>query len=362
MLAPAIVSSPSSANKELNVISDCVARLYAQAERERHQSEESGWRSVQQSMDLGDHLINAKALVGHGNWTDWIEANLPFGAAEARNYMNVARGRDSIVKAHGLDPQSITSLRSALAVIANPKPEPHGNTNALVFTIEPSGAAGAEADGKTLGRRSRPYGEWAAADRHRAFHEWPDQRVSTVLMLDAAGWTTDRIAEFTGQPPNHVTAILDPQPPTRFGHRDEGARQIWETSVSHDEAMVAYKAMVDHRMFGSLRAGYWSAAANCELEGFGSVRPILEAGERRYRLRQQAARERASALDEFEDEQYENVAHTRRFLLLLRYAATRDSRFALKTGAETEGRAEPPTLDDLFREAGPEFDRLEGSA
>lgn len=45
--------------------------------------------------DIGTMLTEAKRIVGHGLWKDWIEANCPFAERTARFYMSAASNLDS---------------------------------------------------------------------------------------------------------------------------------------------------------------------------------------------------------------------------------------------------------------------------
>jgi hypothetical protein len=47
-------------------------------------------RAVGDIIEIGKHLIAAKALAGHGNWLPWLEREFGWKEQSARNFMNVA--------------------------------------------------------------------------------------------------------------------------------------------------------------------------------------------------------------------------------------------------------------------------------
>jgi hypothetical protein len=52
--------------------------------------------SVRAAMDAGDDLIMAKDKVGHGGWMNWLEKNCALSDRTARQYMQLAEGREYI--------------------------------------------------------------------------------------------------------------------------------------------------------------------------------------------------------------------------------------------------------------------------
>jgi hypothetical protein len=75
--------------------------------------------AVGRAIEVGRLLVEAKGQVKHGEWTPWIEKHCPFGDREAQHYMKVYKGRHQI--RNGVS--DLTSLRGAIAVLAEPKPE-----------------------------------------------------------------------------------------------------------------------------------------------------------------------------------------------------------------------------------------------
>lgn len=67
-------------------------------------------------MASGEALIEAKAAVGHGGWTDWCKDNLDFGVTTASNYMLVARHKE-----HILSHDEVTTMQKALRLLKQDK-------------------------------------------------------------------------------------------------------------------------------------------------------------------------------------------------------------------------------------------------
>jgi Protein of unknown function (DUF3102) len=76
---PAAVTS-----NRLPILADEIRTAHAMAIRRAHQSIEAGVRA-------GVALLEAKKLVGHGNWTDWVRANVPVTIRQVQRYMDDAR-------------------------------------------------------------------------------------------------------------------------------------------------------------------------------------------------------------------------------------------------------------------------------
>ncbi|MEI8062947.1 MAG: DUF3102 domain-containing protein [Verrucomicrobiota bacterium] len=70
--------------------------------------------SLEKAITIGELLHHAKAKLPHGAWLPWIEANLPFSARTATNYMRVFDERKLI------NQQSAADLSSALQLLAAP--------------------------------------------------------------------------------------------------------------------------------------------------------------------------------------------------------------------------------------------------
>jgi hypothetical protein len=51
---------------------------------------EQGWKSIQSAITTGQYLTEAKSLVVHGEWTNWLKTNFVFSPKTAENYMRLA--------------------------------------------------------------------------------------------------------------------------------------------------------------------------------------------------------------------------------------------------------------------------------
>jgi Protein of unknown function (DUF3102) len=67
----------------------------------------------------GEHLIEAKRLVGHGQWLPWLRDNCSMSERTAQLYMRVARNKDTIAKS--ASSVADLTLTAAVAGIAKPK-------------------------------------------------------------------------------------------------------------------------------------------------------------------------------------------------------------------------------------------------
>jgi phage N-6-adenine-methyltransferase len=85
-----------------------------------HEAAQSAMRSaVSYAFEAGKLLMEAKKLVGHGNWESWVRESCGFSERTAQGYMRLAR----------LDPEkaqrvALLSLRDALKALAGSKGEP----------------------------------------------------------------------------------------------------------------------------------------------------------------------------------------------------------------------------------------------
>ena len=94
--------------------------MLAETIRSEHQQAEVAARAaLEHGFNAGDALIEAKAKVPHGEWAEWLRANVPqIGERTAQLYMKLARNRDQ------LDPQRVAdlSLRQAAKMVSRSKP------------------------------------------------------------------------------------------------------------------------------------------------------------------------------------------------------------------------------------------------
>ena len=66
--------------------------LARRANREHAACEKAIRSALEHARQCGQFLIQAKALVAHGNFQDWIAKNCKFSPQMARRYMALARG------------------------------------------------------------------------------------------------------------------------------------------------------------------------------------------------------------------------------------------------------------------------------
>ncbi len=85
--------------------------------------------ALERAAECGQHLIEAKALVPHGKWLPWLEANTNVGARQSQKYMRLAEGWAEIEVKSELG--SHLSLSRALELIAAPDTAPEPDPRAL---------------------------------------------------------------------------------------------------------------------------------------------------------------------------------------------------------------------------------------
>ena len=87
--------------------------------RDKHQAALSAAaNAVSLAREAGELLIKAKAQVEHGQWAEWLKANVPFSERTAQGYMRLVRELPK------LDPEkaqrvAVMPLRKALRAIAD---------------------------------------------------------------------------------------------------------------------------------------------------------------------------------------------------------------------------------------------------
>lgn len=79
--------------------------------------------AVMHAKDAGDALLTAKAEIGHGEWTAWVNNNCVFGNRSAQNYMMIARKWDELQAKAGAKTQraSLLTVREALRILSDSK-------------------------------------------------------------------------------------------------------------------------------------------------------------------------------------------------------------------------------------------------
>lgn len=74
-------------------------------------------QSLEKAIRIGLLLSEQKQLLKHGEFTPWLEANIPFTDRTARNYMRLYRERDRIKT------ETVSDLKGAYAFLANREEE-----------------------------------------------------------------------------------------------------------------------------------------------------------------------------------------------------------------------------------------------
>jgi hypothetical protein len=77
--------------------------------------------TIDHAMVVGDALIKAKPLVGHGRWGRWLCENTSVSESECQRYMQLARNRE-VIEAKAAHVRDLT-IGAALKLIAKPREE-----------------------------------------------------------------------------------------------------------------------------------------------------------------------------------------------------------------------------------------------
>jgi phage N-6-adenine-methyltransferase len=89
-------------------------------EREHQAATRAARASIEHAIRCGELLLQAKALVAHGEWLPWIKSNLSFGPRQAQKYCRLAE-HDDLLQMR--TPGSHLSINDALAALADPHPK-----------------------------------------------------------------------------------------------------------------------------------------------------------------------------------------------------------------------------------------------
>jgi hypothetical protein len=232
--------------------------------------------AVSHAIEVGRLLVEAKDQVRHGEWSGWVEANCTFGIRQAQNYMRAHHNRGAIEGQMRSGDSHFVGLHGVVTALADSRADP---------------PATEDLDGR---EGLIPAAETDPEARHRFCQRWWDQRARLTVMLAAAGWDVDRIADFLGRPPEDIEAILDPRLPVRFDTEMNGQWMFSEgTGQAQIQRMAEYYAdNVTYRIEQWLEEACRRARWTCKWEGFGHVAPILEAQGRQHVRRWKAAKQR----------------------------------------------------------------------
>jgi hypothetical protein len=67
--------------------------------------------ALERAWRLGQKLLSIKALVGHGNWLTWLEANLTIGPRHAQRHMELAASNLEADQVKELSAESVRKFR-----------------------------------------------------------------------------------------------------------------------------------------------------------------------------------------------------------------------------------------------------------
>lgn len=77
------------------------------------------------AISAGEKLIEAKALVVHGEWLPWLKANVAISERSAQAYMRLARNKDEVTKSAGSADLTIDAATKVLQQ-SGQLPDTHG--------------------------------------------------------------------------------------------------------------------------------------------------------------------------------------------------------------------------------------------
>lgn len=106
-------SGPAPGPSDLRALAD-------RANAAHREAQQLCQRALAKWVEIGDALLNAKDIIGHGDYTAWVEGNCDFGERQARKYRKLAelwaaagplRNSDSVLEATSLE-EVISLLRS----------------------------------------------------------------------------------------------------------------------------------------------------------------------------------------------------------------------------------------------------------
>lgn len=87
-------------------------------------------KGLDHALKAGEYLSQAKKLVGHGGWAEWVEKHCEFSYRTARSYIRVFNKRDELPKR-----EEISYRRALVMLRANPTKRPGTKKRKVVKTI-----------------------------------------------------------------------------------------------------------------------------------------------------------------------------------------------------------------------------------
>lgn len=182
-----------------------MADLAAKINAAHREARDHATRAMDRALEAGDLLLKVKASLAHGQWLPWLEEHCPdISARTAQGYMRLARDLPVQIRT-----DAHLSLNGAKRLLSAPKD-----------------------DAPDLDIQNNQSPE-ARPDQETALLQWLEKsplfdgmHTQAVYLLDAAGWTIERITDaladnakrlgFDHHPQaEEVSAWLNPQPPSR---------------------------------------------------------------------------------------------------------------------------------------------------
>jgi hypothetical protein len=108
-------------NPKRQLPDDSLADLAARIQSEHREACLSAQKTIEHALKAGDLLLKAKALAGHGYWSDWLHSHCDISERTAQAYMRLARNRPAIEAAKAQATADLT-IEDALQGLATPKP------------------------------------------------------------------------------------------------------------------------------------------------------------------------------------------------------------------------------------------------
>jgi hypothetical protein len=108
-----------------------LADLAAHIRSEHEAVCQSARQTLQHAIKAGELLLQAKQLVDHGRWSDWLAHHCDVSQRSAQAYMRLAKNRNVLAKAQS---SADLTIDEALQVLVKPKP-PVDNEVAAAMVI-----------------------------------------------------------------------------------------------------------------------------------------------------------------------------------------------------------------------------------
>src|SRR5262249_53942396 len=109
--APAVVYSPAVSDEQM------IASRTERANACHQAVSDAESQSLTSAIACGEHLTEAKRLVGHGRWQAYVASHCRFSAQMARRYMAVYEHSDAIHEEMRANPGSIACFSDAVRFV-----------------------------------------------------------------------------------------------------------------------------------------------------------------------------------------------------------------------------------------------------